>query len=171
MTDAATAPVVVHAGLVARLEPSGWRGALIKGPSGSGKSDLALRAIDAGWSLVADDRTLLWTSGGRLYGRAAPALDGLVEARGLGVVGERARAFAPVCLVVCCTDGASIERMPEFQAETLLGLAIPRIELAPREASATAKLARALCRLGLRPQPAYQASRVGSPRPAAGGDP
>ncbi|MDR3511390.1 MAG: HPr kinase/phosphorylase [Caulobacteraceae bacterium] len=163
--------MILHAGLIARLEPSGWRGVLIEGPSGSGKSDLALRAIDAGWSLVADDRTLVWASGGRAYGRAAPALDGLIEARGVGVLGERSRSFAPIYLVVCCTDASKVERMPEFQARTLVGVSVPRIELAPREGSSVAKLARALCHLGLRPHPAYQACRAGSPRPATGGDP
>ena len=51
----------------------GWRGALIEGPSGAGKSDLALRALDAGFRLVADDRVVVWTSGGRLFGRAPDA--------------------------------------------------------------------------------------------------
>lgn len=162
-------PPALHAGLVARLDARGWRGVLIEGASGAGKSDLALRALDAGWSLVADDRTLVWTSGGRVWGRAAPALAGLIEARGLGVLGERSRPFAPICLIVRCTEAAQMERMPEFQAQELMGTAIPRIDLDPREASSIAKLARALCHLGLRPHPAYQASA--SARPAAGGDP
>jgi serine kinase of HPr protein (carbohydrate metabolism regulator) len=163
--------MILHAGLIARLDPAGWRGVLIEGASGSGKSDLALRALDAGWALVADDRTLIWTSGGRLYGRAAPALAGLVEARGLGVLGERSRPFAPISLDIRCVEAASVERMPEFQTRILLDVEIPRLDLVAKEASATAKLTRALSRLGLGAHPAYQACRVGSPRPAAGGDP
>ena len=65
---------------------------LIEGPSGSGKSDLALRAIEIGFRLVADDRTLVWASGGALYGRAPAPLGGLIEVRGVGVLaGPRPR--------------------------------------------------------------------------------
>ena len=95
--------MIVHAGLIAQFDRGAWRGVLIEGVSGAGKSDLALRALASGWVLVADDRTLVWVSGGRLYGRAAPALAGLIEARGLGAaVTDRHRAFAPIDLVVDC---------------------------------------------------------------------
>ncbi|MEG0819600.1 MAG: serine kinase, partial [Brevundimonas sp.] len=47
----------LHATAVARYSPAGWRGVLIQGPSGVGKSDLALRLIGQGWRLVADDWT------------------------------------------------------------------------------------------------------------------
>lgn len=143
--------MILHAGLIARRDAGVWRGVLIEGPSGVGKSDLALRALDAGWSLVADDRTLVWTSGGQVFGRAAPALAGLIEARGVGVVAAPARDFAPVHLVVRCVETSEVERMPEVQARDLLGVAIPQLDLAAREASAPAKLAQALCHLGLRP--------------------
>jgi serine kinase of HPr protein (carbohydrate metabolism regulator) len=143
--------VILHAGLIAQRGPGGWCGVLIEGPSGSGKSDLALRAIAAGWSLVADDRTLVWTSAGQVFGRAAPALAGLIEARGLGVIAMPARDFARVHLVVHCVTADAMERMPENQARDLLGSAIPRIDLVAREASAPAKLACAVWRLGLRP--------------------
>lgn len=143
--------MILHAGLIARYEAGRWRGVLIEGPSGSGKSDLALRAIAAGWSLVADDRTLVWTSAGRVFGRAAPALAGLIEVRGLGVVAAPARDFAPIDLVVRCVAADAVERMPENQARDLLETAIPQIDLAAWEASAPAKLACAVWRLGLRP--------------------
>jgi serine kinase of HPr protein (carbohydrate metabolism regulator) len=143
--------VILHAGLIALRDGGLWRGVLIEGPSGSGKSDLALRAIAAGWSLVADDRTLVWTSGGQVFGRAAPALAGLIEARGIGVVAMPARDFAPIHLIVRCTPAEAVERMPENQARDLLGTAIPRVDLAAREASTPAKLACAVWRLGLRP--------------------
>jgi serine kinase of HPr protein (carbohydrate metabolism regulator) len=78
--------MIRHAGLIAHRVAGTWRGALVEGPSGVGKSDLALRALDQGFVLVADDRTLVFVSGGELYGRAPDALAGLVEARGLGVL-------------------------------------------------------------------------------------
>ncbi len=143
--------MIFHAGLIARWDGGHWRGVLIEGASGSGKSDLALRALDAGWALVADDRTLIWASGGQLFGRAAPAIAGLIEARGVGVLAAPARAFATIHLIVQCVEADAVERMPEIEAADLLGLAIPRLNLATREASALAKLAYAVCHLGLRP--------------------
>jgi len=163
--------MIVHAGLIARHDAGRWRGVLIEGASGSGKSDLALRAIDAGWVLVADDRTVLWISGGRLFGRAAPALAGLIEARGIGVVPCQARDFTSIDLVVRCLEPREIERMPEIQSCERLGVAIPLVALTAWEASAPAKLAIASSHLGLPIQPAYQASRAVASRQAAGGDP
>ena len=137
--------VIRHAGLIAARQdgPSGgrWRGVLIEGRSGAGKSDLALRALDHGFRLVADDRVLLWVAQGRLFGRAPDALAGLLEVRGLGVIAVSALPLAEVALIVQC--GAP-ERMPEPQAEHLLGVAVPRVEVDPRTASAPAGLRRAL---------------------------
>ncbi|HEX4181501.1 MAG TPA: HPr kinase/phosphatase C-terminal domain-containing protein [Caulobacteraceae bacterium] len=142
--------MIRHAGLLALRLAGDWRGALIEGPSGSGKSDLALRALEAGWSLVADDRTLLWTSGGRLFGRAPDALGGLIEARGLGVLPQAGRSYAEISLIVRCTPPGAIERLPNDEAEDLLGIYVPLVRLAALEASAAAKLSRALTHLGVR---------------------
>jgi len=139
--------MIVHAGLVAIPYRQRWRGALITGPSGAGKSDLALRSIESGFSLVADDRTLLWTSGGLLYGRAPEALSGKLEARGVGILDMVRLPFVAVDLVVALGDD-DIERMPEPETETLLGHEIPRVRLAPYEASAPAKLRHGLIALG-----------------------
>jgi len=147
--------VISHAGLIARREGRDWRGALITGPSGSGKSDLMLRALNDGWRLVADDRVLLWISGGRLFGRAPASLAGLMELRGLGVWPISPLAFAEVALLALCVGPARIERMPDPQFESLLGLPIPSVRLTALEASAPAKLAQALTRLGVPAQPSY----------------
>jgi serine kinase of HPr protein (carbohydrate metabolism regulator) len=136
--------MIRHAGLIARFEHGCWRGVLIEGPSGAGKSDLALRALDLGWRLIADDRTLVWTSGGRLYGRAPDTLAGLIEARGLGLLHVAPRAFAMIALAVRCVDADSVERMPEPETLAILDLPVPLIPLAARQASAPAKLGRAL---------------------------
>jgi serine kinase of HPr protein (carbohydrate metabolism regulator) len=141
--------MIVHAGLVALRCGGFWRGVLITGPSGVGKSDLALRAVDAGFRLVADDRVLLWTSAGKLFGRAPEALFGLIECRGQGVLTEPALPFCEIAVVAACTAPGEIERMPEPRAlETLLGVAIPRLAIAPLEDSAPAKLRRGLLHLG-----------------------
>jgi serine kinase of HPr protein (carbohydrate metabolism regulator) len=163
--------MILHAGLLALRCDGLWRGALITGAPGAGKSDLALRALDAGFRLVADDRTLVWTSCGRLYGRAPDALTGLIEARGLGVVAERAIAFAEIGLVVRCVEmGVEIERMPDLAAETIAGATIPLIDLDAREPSAPAKLRRALQHLGAAAQQAYLPTARGGGDRAGTGD-
>lgn len=119
---------------------------LVRGPSGAGKSTLALLAAQAGWRLVADDRTLVWASGGRLYGRAPRTLAGLVEARGLGVGPTRALAWARLGLVVDLVAPDEVERTPDPAWAELCGVAVPRVALNAHDTGAVAKLALALDR-------------------------
>ena len=133
--------MIRHAGLIALRLEGAWRGVLIEGAAGAGKSDLALRSLAAGFRLVADDRLMLWVSGGALFGRAPDTLAGRLEIRGLDVVTAPALPLARVALLVRC--GAP-ERIPKPRSEKILGLAIPLVELDPREPSAPAKLSRAL---------------------------
>jgi serine kinase of HPr protein (carbohydrate metabolism regulator) len=135
--------LIRHAGLIATRLGERWRGALIEGPSGSGKSDLALRMLERGFRLVADDRTELWTAEGRLFGRAPDALAGLIEVRGQGIQPALALPLAQVVLVVRC---GVPERMPEPQVAELLGISLPAVTIAALEASSAAKLSRALAR-------------------------
>jgi serine kinase of HPr protein (carbohydrate metabolism regulator) len=134
-------PLVVHAGLIAARDNGPWRGVLIEGPAGAGKSDLALRALCAGFRLVADDRVALWVLGGALYGRAPATLAGLIEARGLGIAGVTALPLAQVVLVA---RAGTPERMPEPAFADILGLRLPLLILDLRESSAPAKLSHAL---------------------------
>ena len=113
---------------------------LIRGPSGAGKSDLALRLIDAGAQLVADDQALLRRRGAGVAVSAPAAIRGLIEIRGLGVLRLPALDEAPLALLVDLVAAAAVERMPESEAEEVLGCAVPRLALAPFEASAVAKL-------------------------------
>ncbi|CAN7486370.1 HPr kinase/phosphorylase [Phenylobacterium sp. LjRoot225] len=136
--------MILHAGLIARRIDGYWRGALIEGPSGGGKSDLALRALDLGFRLVADDRVILWMCQGRLFGRAPAPLAGLIEVRGQGVTGEPALLFCEVALVV--TPGVP-ERLPGPETVERLALQLPCLTLPYAEASAPAKLGRALTAL------------------------
>ncbi len=142
----------VHAGLIALHAAGGWRGVLIEGASGSGKSDLALRCLTHGFRLVADDRTLLWVCEGRLYGRAPAPIAHLIEARGLGVTPEPARALSEVHLIVRCLQTAEgQDRAPDPASRTLLGVVRPLIAVCPLEASASEKVVRALSLLGAAP--------------------
>lgn len=137
--------MILHAGLIARPGPGGWRGVLIEGPSGAGKSDLALRCLDHGFRLVADDRVVTWVSGGQLFGRAPDSLAGRLEIRGLGVRPVLSVPLAPVRLWVRL--GAP-ERMPDLETVTHLGVETPLIMLAGLENSAPVKLSHALDSLG-----------------------
>jgi serine kinase of HPr protein (carbohydrate metabolism regulator) len=113
---------------------------LLRGPSGSGKSDLALRLIDVGARLVADDQVELEASGGRLWARAPAALAGILEVRGIGLRRLAYRDRASVGLVIDLVAPERIERLPEPATEMLAGIVLPRLALAPFEAAAVAKL-------------------------------
>jgi serine kinase of HPr protein (carbohydrate metabolism regulator) len=135
--------LIRHAGLVAKRLSGVWKGVLIEGPSGSGKSDLALRCLSEGFRLVADDRVELWTSAGRLYGAAPPQLAGLIEVRGHGLVTLTALPLAQILLVA---QAGAAERMPEPETVEILGISVSRLAISPLEASAAAKLSRAMAR-------------------------
>lgn len=120
------------------------RAVLLRGPSGAGKSDLAVRLIDAGARLVADDQSELCRQGDAIIVRAPATIVGLIEVRGVGIMRLNALAEAPVALIADLVASEAIERLPEPQNKTILGVALPRIALAPFEASATAKLRLAL---------------------------
>ena len=122
----------------------GGTGVLLLGPSGSGKSDLALRLIDAGAGLVADDQVLVEKRGGRLLGRAADQLAGLVEVRGIGILRLPHRAWSALGLAVELAPGETLPRLPDPRNHALLGIELPLIRLDPRAPSACAKVRLAL---------------------------
>jgi serine kinase of HPr protein (carbohydrate metabolism regulator) len=124
---------------------------LLRGPSGAGKSDLGLRLIAAGARLVADDQVELRRTGRKILARAPPALAGLVEIRGVGIVRVAAMDVAPLVLIADLILAGEIERLPEPRVEKVLGVAVPLIALAPFEASAAAKLSFARRALGTIP--------------------
>jgi HPr kinase/phosphorylase len=125
----------VHATTVA----IGGRGVLLRGPSGSGKSDLALRLIDGGADLVADDRTILDRAGDGVIASSPPSICGKIEIRGLGIVRLPALEQAMLALVVDISP-AEIERLPPPETVNILGVPIPLLRIAPFEASAPAKI-------------------------------
>ena len=122
---------------------------LISGPSGSGKSDLALRLIDRGFVLVSDDQTIVKKDGDRLIATAPPTIAGKLEVRGIGIVDMERTESAPIALAVELTG--EIQRLPDDSRERLiLGVKLPLISINAAEASAPAKIALALKRMGLR---------------------
>ncbi len=115
-------------------------GVLLRGPSGAGKSDLALRLIDRGWRLVADDQAELRLVGTALYAAAPATIQGRMEIRGLGIVEVPSAARARLCLVADLVAAAAVERLPEPAFCELLGVRLPCLALDPFAASADAKL-------------------------------
>lgn len=122
---------------------------LIAGRSGSGKSDLALRLIDRGAQLLADDYTQLEARDGRLFASASPTIAGRIEVRGLGIIDTAYVGEGPVDLLLDLD--AAPERLPEEPLPTVVleGIAIPSLPFAPFEASAAIKAEWALRRHGL----------------------
>ncbi|MNT40404.1 HPr kinase/phosphorylase [compost metagenome] len=131
---------------MARHTPAGWRGVLIQGPSGVGKSDLALRLMAQGWRLIADDWTHVWASEDALYAAAPATISGKIEVRGLGIATAPPSPLSRIVLAVHCTH-AAIDRLPEAAIWTWDGVEIPRLRLDPRPASAGQVVATALAAL------------------------
>lgn len=115
---------------------------VIRGGSGTGKSDLALRLMGAGGRLVADDQVFLYPDGGALYAFAPAVLRGRLEVRGVGILDVAHRHVAPVGLVVELVPADEVERMPEPLETELAGVRLPCHRLYPFEAAAPDKVLR-----------------------------
>lgn len=137
--------VTLHASCVAIH----GRAVLLTGASGSGKSDLALRLIDRGATLVGDDGIIVEARGGRLLARAGPNIAGQIEVRGLGILTTPAIAEAPLALAIALDQ--PVPRMPEetLPVRVIEGLTLPLLALDPFEGSAPVKVEKALLLYGL----------------------
>lgn len=130
--------VNIHASCVA----IGGAGVLLLGASGSGKSDLALRLIDEGAALVADDRTILFVQRRALHARPPDSIAGLMEVRGLGILKLAHRRRVKLALVVKL--GGTAARLPQPAFFRALNTKLPQIALDSRLASAPARIRLAL---------------------------
>jgi HPr kinase/phosphorylase len=145
----------VHATAIA----VGSRAALIRGASGSGKSDLALRCLGLPTSaivpkavnLVADDQVLLEQRGQAIIASAPANLKGKLEIRGVGIFELDAIPEAEVVLVADLAYEGTIERYPDpWPNARILGLDIPSLRFSPFESSSPLKLVTAIL---MAPQP------------------
>lgn len=116
------------------------RGVLLRGSSGSGKSDLALRLIDGGACLVSDDYTDIEARQGRLFASAPPEIRGMLEVRGLGVLRIASESAVGLDVVIDLATAADTPRMPPSTRLEILGVFLPVFKVVPFEASAPAKV-------------------------------
>ncbi len=116
---------------------------LIEGESGAGKSDLAIRLIDRGATLVSDDYTHLQRSGRELIASPPDNIAGQIEIRGLGIIPLPHVDKVPVALLVRLTGNP--ERMPQpDEVRRIAGIDIREVSIDARSASAAIKVELAL---------------------------
>lgn len=147
--SSAPAPVLVHATAVARHGAA----VLLMGPSGSGKSDLALRLLaqpaspslpTGHFELISDDQVWLQRDSAGLIATAPATIAGKLEVRGVGIVEVAAAASARVALVIELVEMRSIPRLPDPDTIELGGVVLPSLKLCGFDTSATIKVALAL---------------------------
>lgn len=132
--------LLLHASCVAVQE----KGVLLMGESGSGKSDVALRLIDAGAQLVSDDQVHVDVREGLLFAWPPVQLEGLLEARGVGILHLPYRKKAPLLLAVRLVPREAVERLPEPAFFDCLGVKLPLLSLHAFDHSVCAKIRHAL---------------------------
>lgn len=139
---------LMHATCVAYAAPDQGRnatlGVLLCGPSGAGKSDLAIRLIDRGWHLVADDQCEIACRDGQLMARSPDSIAGKIEVRGLGISELPHLTEVPVGLIVELCPADQVERLPEQPDQDIMGVRVRKCALSAFEASTPIKLQMAL---------------------------
>jgi len=122
------------------------RAVLIEGRSGEGKSDLALRLIDRGATLVADDQTICQRQDGILLASPPMTIAGRIEVRSLGILEMPHIERAPVALLIVILDAPP--RFPgDPRKRRIAGVDVPVLALAALEPSAPIKAELALARI------------------------
>lgn len=132
----ATAIIIIPATAVA----VNGKGVLLRGPSGSGKSDLALRLIDRGAALIADDYVTAEKTSGAVTLAPPDTIAGLLELRGTGVAKIAYSSDVPLALVVDLVPSDDVERMPEPAETAICGWMVPLMRLDGFDASAPIKV-------------------------------
>lgn len=132
--------MLLHASCVAL----GGAGLLLLGAPGAGKSSLALRLMERGWSLVADDQVRLAAGESGLIASPPEALAGMIELRGLGLFEALPCAPAGLAAVARLAPAATIPRLPTPLRWHALGHDLPEFALDPADPAAPEKAAWAL---------------------------
>ena len=114
-------------------------GVLILGDSGSGKSDLALRLIDNGATLISDDISICRKNSNNIYLFCPPEIKGLLEVREIGIITVPFVERIKLRLVVNLKSKNN-ERFPKDNSFRILGIKIPLISIEGKNSSAVAKI-------------------------------
>ena len=114
-------------------------GVLILGDSGSGKSDLALRLIDSGATLISDDISICRKNSNNIYLYCPPEIKGLLEVREIGIITVPFVERIKLLLVVNLKSNNN-ERFPKDSFFRILGIKIPIINIEGKNSSAVAKI-------------------------------
>lgn len=132
--------MLLHASCVAL----GGAGLLLLGAPGAGKSSLALRLMERGWSLVADDQVRLAATEQGLTASPPEGLAGCLEIRGLGLFHALPHGPAALALVARLAPSPAIPRLPAPGRWLALDRALPEFALDPIDPAAPEKATWAL---------------------------
>lgn len=116
----------------------------LRGASGSGKSDLAFRLIGMGGKLIADDQVMFERQRDRVHAASVPAIEGLLEVRGVGLLLMPFLPASPLKLVVDLVAREKVPRLPDFETVSILDTNIPYLSLHAFDASTPLKIFKAL---------------------------
>lgn len=137
--------MMIHGSSVAWKGGDGrWSAVLLRGKSGSGKSDLCFRLMDAGGALIADDQVALELRLGKIMAAAPEAIHGLIEVRGLGLLKYPVAPLSQLCLIVDLLPREEVPRIPEWETVNILGVAVACLRLHAFDASTPAKIVKAI---------------------------
>jgi len=116
----------------------------IRGPSGSGKSDLAFRLLSSGAELISDDQVELERRQDSVFAGTVDAIRGLMEVRGLGLLRYPSTVPSPVRLVVDLVARTDVPRLPEWETLDIFGISLPMVKLHAFDASTCDKIRAAM---------------------------
>ena len=129
--------MLIHASSVAINDSA----VLLVGEAGVGKSDVALRLIDAGAVLIADDQTILTQDNNVLMASSPTSIKGLIEVRHVGLLRMPSVPATPVALYVeLVPPDENLERLPDDEFITLETISIRKLRLPAYAASTPAKI-------------------------------
>jgi serine kinase of HPr protein (carbohydrate metabolism regulator) len=117
---------------------------LLRGRSGSGKSDLVFRLIMAGGTLISDDQVLLERRQDKITASPVEAIHGLLEVRGVGLLKYPVAPETQLRLVVDLVAREDVPRLPERETVDILGVAVTALKLHAFDASTSSKIIRAI---------------------------
>ncbi len=137
--------IIVHATAVALKAPDGASVAvLLRGQSGTGKSDLAFRLIEAKGQLICDDQVTLERRQDKIMAEAVDAIAGLMEIRGVGLVKFDTAPQTILRLVIDLVPRQHVPRLPEWESVEILGVPLPRLQLHGFDAATPLKIVKAI---------------------------